>query len=156
MFIEVSPRITHVPLTTTLTTTTTKIEDIPIISSTEPIKITNKLFEHTNEMIISTESTPIIKESNQTISREDDSSSTFASSTYFDETTLGEQRNSEESYTTINQPNNEELSTTSMPANQTRLFHLLASLTPEPTKIQIRNYTISENTTTTTTTTSEH
>ena len=99
----------------------------------------------------------MIKESNQTISREDDSSSTFASSSYFDETTLGEQRNSEEAHTTINQPINEELSTAPTTINQTRLFHLLASLTPEPTKIQIRNYTIVESTTTTTiATTSEH
>lgn len=162
-------------------TTKTKFEDIPIISSTEQMKITSKLFEHTNEMIISTESTSSVEERNQT-SRVDYSSSTFASipSTiiYFDETTSAkeeeeqQQKNSTKSnfdYTTINQASNEEqthvttvstnayeeeLSTVSIPNNHTRLFHLLANLTPHLTTeqpiIEIHNETIIiENTTTT-------
>jgi hypothetical protein len=134
-----------------------KTEEIPIISSTEPIKITNKLFEHTNEIIISTESIPMIEENNQTSREDESSSSTFTSSSYFDETTLEEQTNSSESYTTINEEQThltsvsttEELSTVSITTNPTRLFHLLANLTPEHTVIQIRNYTIiSDNPTT--------
>jgi hypothetical protein len=131
-----------------------KTEEIPIISSTEPIKITNKLFEHTNEIIISTESIPMIEENNQTSQEDEPSSSTFTSSSYFDETTLEEQTNSSELYTTINEEQTsvsttEELSTVSITTNPTRLFHLLANLTPEHTVIQIRNYTIiSDNPTT--------
>jgi hypothetical protein len=165
----VSPRIIHVPINTT---TKTKVKEMPIISSTEQMKITSKLFEHTNEVIITTESTTMMGQSNQT-SRMDYSSSTFASipSTivYFDETT-SEESNSTESnydYTTINQANNEEqthlttvstneneeeLSTVSIPTNHTRLFHLLANLTPHLTTehpmFEIHNQTIIENTST--------
>jgi hypothetical protein len=177
LFIEVSPRIKYVPTTTTTTTTTTEIttttvEETTIISSTEPIVLTTKFFEHANEMIINTESTLEMEESNQT--NEVYSSSTFASipSTmiYFDETTLGEKITSTEELVfddmTTNQANNEEQTnlttlstnineeeslTVSISSNQSRLFHLLANLSQHMTTEHPISEDFVDNTTTATT-----
>lgn len=168
-----SPRIKHVPISTTTesTTTTAKVEEIAIISSTEPIETTIELLKHTDEIIItSTVSPTMIEESNQT--NVNDPTSTFASTPstmiYMEETTLANARNSTESifdYTTINQAIDEDSTTTvsinhmeesstgAIPSNQTRLFHLFATLTERPA-LEISNETISESTTITTSTTS--
>lgn len=163
LFIDVSPRIKHVPISPTTDSTTVKIEEIAIISSTEPMKIMHEQSKHTDEMIItSTVSSSMIEESNQT--NMNDPTSTLPSTTIsFEETSTMQERNSTETlidYTTINQANDEESSTTvsmeesttgTMPSNQTRLFHLFATLTERP-PLEISNQTIIESTTITTST----
>lgn len=157
-----SPRIKFEPIITTTTTTTTTtlvttVEETTIMSSTDSIDITTELFEHTNEMIISTtESTLDMMKSNENYS-----SSTFTSTTRIDfqQTTLEEEEqeiNSTESmfdYMTTEQEKNftsiteQELST-----NQPRLFRLLVNsslyMTTEHPITEVFNSTIIQNTTT--------
>ena len=155
--------------TTTTATMPSKTEEIAIISSTEPTEITTELFKHTNEMIISStvSTTPMIEESNQTNVPSPTSTSTPSTMIYFEETTLVAERNTTEFQlddTTINQANNEEQttivsinkheesSTETMASNQTRLFHLLATLTERPV-LEISNSTTTTTTESTTITT---
>lgn len=175
-----SPRIKHVPMTitttithpstttttttastitstttTTTTTTTTVKETTTFMSSTELIDVSTKLFEHINDMIIST-TEPTFEESNYTNENvsSSSSSSTFASIPLTrinieDITSTG----SEVVNKTIN--NKEEkinFTTTTTQESSTnfpRLFHLLANLTESKTTAQIMNSTLINNATTT-------
>jgi nitrogenase subunit NifH len=152
LFIEVSPRTTYAPVSTTTetTTTTTTTEATTIISSAKQIDITTKSFEHTSQMMSSTESSSLVmitEESNQNYSSETFSSipSTIMS---FEESTITTEQEitsteSEFDYMTTNQADNEEetnftslsanlneenSSTVPIPTYQPRLFHLLANL----------------------------